>query len=450
MIFVEDKFEFQSFLIEYRKHTNLIYVRLSDEEKHVMNNRISFIYVKSKKNEWVINVNNGDGLGIKIEALEQLLDTQYPQLIFNYKAISQIFPFTKGFDIDLAKFIEYGYHDIELGDNQLNQFYKSKFKGEPYLNDSIPMIKQLELIQQYVSKFSFNMIVNKNSIKYIDDVTKAFSYIESNGLKVDGDYVLNYNPVHLTKDNYVYTQYNLMTSTLRPSNRYGGVNYAALKKDTGERKAFISRFDGGELISCDYEAYHPRLLMDIIYQMKLNSNADVKEMQWIKDFYGSGLDFYTWIGNQIGFDDRNEVKTLIFQNLYGGIRSELLDIQYFKEIQHLTDLLSETIVKNKAIFTHSYHIQFGIERLEPITPAKVLNYYIQAYETERNIKKILKIKDKLEGKQTKLILYTYDAFVFDVYPTEKQYLYSDIIPILKGGHGRYQVKTTTGKNYDEL
>jgi hypothetical protein len=190
--------------------------------------------------------------------------------------------------------------------------------------------------------------------------------------------------------------------------------------------------------------------MDIIYQMKLNSTANVKDMQWMKDFYGSGLDFYTWIGNQIGIDDRNEVKTLIFQNLYGGIRSELLDIQYFKEIQHLTDLLSETMVKNKAIFTHSYHIQFGIERLEPITPAKVLNYYIQAYETERNIRKILKIKEKLEGKHTKLILYTYDAFVFDVYPSEKQYLYTDIIPILKGGYGRYQIKTTTGKNYDEL
>jgi hypothetical protein len=448
MIFVEDKFEFQSFLLEYRKNTNFIYVRLSDEEKHVMNNRISFIYVKSKTNEWIINVNNGDGLGIKVEALEQLLDTHNTQFIFNYKAVLQILPFTKGLDIDLARFIEYGYHDIELGDNQLNQFYKSKFKSEPYLNDSIPMVKQIELIQQYVSKFSIN--IDKNTIQYIDDVTKAFSYIESSGLKIDGDYVLTYNPVHLTKDNMVYTQYNLMTSTLRPSNRYGGVNYAALKKDTGERKAFISRFDDGELISCDFEAYHPRLLMDIIYQMKLNSTANVKEMQWMKDFYGSGLDFYTWIGNQIGIDDRNAVKTLIFQNLYGGIRSELLGIQYFKEIQHLTDLLSETIVKNKAIFTHSYHIQFGIERLEPITPAKVLNYYIQAYETERNIRKILKIKEKLEGKHTKLILYTYDAFVFDVHPTEKQYLYSDIIPLLRGGFGRYEVKTTTGKNYDEL
>ena len=176
----------------------------------------------------------------------------------------------------------------------------------------------------------------------------------------------------------------------------------------------------------------------------------MKEMKWITDFYAIGMDFYTWIGKQMGIDDRTEIKTLIFQNLYGGIRSELLHIPYFKEIQNLTNLLSETITKNKAIFTHSYHIQFGIERLEPITPAKVLNYYIQAYETERNIKKILKIKEKLEGKQTKLILYTYDAFVFDVHPKENQYLYNEIIPLLRGGHGRYEVKTTTGKNYDEL
>jgi len=448
MIFVEDKFEFQNFLIEYRKHTNLIYVRLSDDEKHVMNNRISFIYVKSKTNEWVINVNNGDGLGIKVEALEQLLNTTQTQLIFNYKSISQILNFTKGFDIDLARFIEYGYNDVELGDNQLNQFYKSKFKGELYLNDSIPMVKQIELIRQYVSKFSIN--INKNSVNYIDDATTAFSYIESSGLKVDGDYRLTFNSVHLTDDNMVYTEYNLMTSTLRPSNRHGGVNYAALKKDTGVRKAFISRFDGGELISCDFEAYHPRLLLDIIYQMKLNSNIDMKKMQWMKDFYGSRLDFYTWIGNQMGISDRNEVKTLIFQNLYGGIRSELLHIPFFKEIQHLTDLLYETVAKNKCMFTHSYHIQFNEERFEPINPAKVLNYYIQSYETERNIRKILKIKEKLEGKLTKLILYTYDAFVFDVHPTEKQYLYSDIIPLLRGGFGRYEVKTTTGKNYDEL
>ena len=448
MRFVEDKFDFEDFLREYRKGSNKIYVRLSDDEKHSMNNRISFIYILSENNEYVINVNNGDGLGIKVEALSQLLDTKHRQLVFNLKSIQHLLPFKNAFDIDLGRFVGYGYHDIELGDTQLNQFYKSKFKNEPYLNDSIPIMKQLELIGQYVKKCLTTTITNTD--KFIIDATEAFNYIEHSGLKVDGDYCLTLNPVHLTNDNIIYTEYNLMTSTLRPSNRHGGVNYAALKKDTGVRKAFVSRFDGGELISCDFEAYHPRLLMDIIYQTKLNSKIDIKEMKWITNFYSCGLDFYTWIGNQIGIDDRNEVKTLIFQNLYGGIRTELLHIPYFKEIQNLTDLLYDTVVKNKCMFTHLYHIQFNEDRFEPITPAKVLNYYIQAYETERNIKKILKIKEKLEGKLTKLILYTYDAFVFDVYPLEKQYLYTDIIPLLRGGHGRYEVKTTTGKNYDEL
>ena len=448
MRFVEDKFDFEDFLREYRKGSNKIYVRLSDDEKHSMNNRISFIYILSENNEYVINVNNGDGLGIKVEALSQLLDTKHRQLVFNLKSIQHLLPFKNAFDIDLGRFVGYGYHDIELGDTQLNQFYKSKFKNEPYLNDSIPIMKQLELIGQYVKKCSTTTTTNTD--KFIIDATEAFNYIEHSGLKVDGDYCLTLNPVHLTNDNIIYTEYNLMTSTLRPSNRHGGVNYAALKKDTGVRKAFVSRFDGGELISCDFEAYHPRLLMDIIYQTKLNSKIDIKEMKWITNFYSCGLDFYTWIGNQIGIDDRNEVKTLIFQNLYGGIRTELLHIPYFKEIQNLTDLLYDTVVKNKCMFTHLYHIQYNEDRFEPITPAKVLNYYIQAYETERNIKKILKIKEKLEGKLTKLILYTYDAFVFDVYPLEKQYLYTDIIPLLRGGHGRYEVKTTTGKNYDEL
>ncbi len=90
MIFVEDKFAFEDFLREYRKGSNKIYVRLSDDEKHAMNNRISFIYILSDKNEYVINVNNGDGLGIKVEALEQLLYTQHQQWVFNLKSVLQI------------------------------------------------------------------------------------------------------------------------------------------------------------------------------------------------------------------------------------------------------------------------------------------------------------------------------------------------------------------------
>ena len=42
---------------------------------------------------------------------------------------------------------------------------------------------------------------------------------------------------------------------------------------------------------------------------------------------------------------------------------------------------------------------------------KLFNYYIQATETETNIRKIKDIQDYLEDKKTKLVLYIYDAFI---------------------------------------
>ena len=66
-----------------------------------------------------------------------LIETDKIQLVFNYKAIQQILPFKKAIDLDMLKFVEYGYHDIELDPNRILQFYKSKFKNEVCLNDSI-------------------------------------------------------------------------------------------------------------------------------------------------------------------------------------------------------------------------------------------------------------------------------------------------------------------------
>ena len=44
---------------------------------------------------------------------------------------------------------------------------------------------------------------------------------------------------------------------------------------------------------------------------------------------------------------------------------------------------------------------------------KLFNYSIQAFETERNIQKILQIQDFLNDKGTNLVLYGYDSFLFD-------------------------------------
>ena len=48
---------------------------------------------------------------------------------------------------------------------------------------------------------------------------------------------------HPIDNGRVYTQYNLKTLTTRPSNKFKGVNYAALNKENGCRKAFLPTND---------------------------------------------------------------------------------------------------------------------------------------------------------------------------------------------------------------
>ena len=61
----------------------------------------------------------------------------------------------------------------------------------------------------------------------------------------------------------VYSEYNPYTATGRPSNRFGGLNFAALNKKDGSRKKFISRYGKeGMLVEMDYDAYHLRLIGD--------------------------------------------------------------------------------------------------------------------------------------------------------------------------------------------
>ena len=55
-----------------------------------------------------------------------------------------------------------------------------------------------------------------------------------------------------------------------------------------------------------------------------------------------------------------------------------------------------------------------------MNPQKLLNYLLQNLETSVNICIMWDIFKLLKGKKTKLILYTYDSFLFDVCNEEKE------------------------------
>ena len=128
-----------------------------------------------------------------------------------------------------------------------HEHFNRVYWGKANINCIIPIMKHLEmsrLVVDEIKKGVFGSIQDSFST-YNNDVIPNLYNIEKNGLQ--------------TTDGMVYSEYNPYTATGRPSNRFGGINFAALNKKDGSRKKFISRYGkDGMLIEMDYDAYHLR------------------------------------------------------------------------------------------------------------------------------------------------------------------------------------------------
>jgi hypothetical protein len=75
---------------------------------------------------------------------------------------------------------------------------------------------------------------------------------------------------------------------------------------------------------------------------------------------------------------------------------------------------------------------------------KLFNYIIQSKETSTNVILLEKVLDYLKDKKTKIVLYTYDAFLFD-YSKEDGDILQDITEMLE-----YPVTIKQGNTYHGL
>jgi hypothetical protein len=119
--------------------------------------------------------------------------------------------------------------DITTGAHEY--FYRTHYKTKN-INCVIPMMKHIEWCRKLVDHLKMTVFLKPASSSvfkiYNNDVIGNLQQIERNGLQ--------------TTNGMVYSEYNPYTATGRPSNRFGGMNFAALNKKDGSRKQFISRF----------------------------------------------------------------------------------------------------------------------------------------------------------------------------------------------------------------
>jgi len=308
--------------------------------------------------------------------------------------------------------------DIEKLYTPAHSFFNRKYWDRDDLDDIIPQSKHREF-NDILGNISYEKVDIGSVAKYKDLVVDTFNQLEASGLT--------------TANGQEYTKYNVYTKTGRPSNAINGINYAALNKEDGTREKYISRFDCGIIAEFDYDAYHLRLIANLI------------------DYEQPSSGFHRYLGklyfdkDELSKDEYNEAKRITFRILYGGVPNELKSVTYFGKIDKYISKLWDIYNSTGYIETPILKRRFYKTNFEGMTPQKLFNYLIQAYETESNCIVMKDLFAVLDGKSSKMILYVYDAFVFDVSPDDGKQLLYDLQKVMQ-----YPTSLKVGRNYHTM
>ena len=300
MVIIESSDDLKLFNTENKKQDSFVVPILSDVNKHPVDNELSLIYVQMVDGkEFIIPYNHSESLNNQKVSLVSNT-TKYTH---DKKLLSQVESVGKCIDVNLLHYMRTNKPiNIENIETNAHNFFNMMHHKKKNINRVIPILKHLEYCRKLcrLLESEVELINDSDNMTYNNEVLVNLSYIEENGLQ--------------TTEGMVYSEYNIYTSTGRPSNRFGGMNFAALNKKDGSREKFISRYKNGVLVEMDYDGYHLRLIADRI-GYEFSQGSVHKHMAGL---YGV---------------DYDEAKSLSFQYLYGYIPDEIRsNNEYFNKV----------------------------------------------------------------------------------------------------------------------
>ena len=314
--------------------------------------------------------------------------------------------------------------------------------GHDCLNLVIPLMKHkemfdgladdlTELVKGYEPDLPF--------IRFNDLIIGTLGELESQGICVDRKLFKERYDIDPGITGITYSQYNVYTSTGRPSNRYGGVNYAALNQTDGTRKCFVSRYGkDGAIVVLDYTTFHPRIISRLVkYDVPI------------------AIDIYAYLAKlyfnkkTVDETDIKEAKAITFRQFYGGIEDKYSHIKYLSSIKGFMTEQWELFKSQGYVLTPFFKRRITSKHVLEPDPPKVFNYILQATEGELSIPKVKAVLDFLQGHKTCAVLYTYDAVMFDYYKPEGMELLRDIQKIMSFD-GRFPMKAYMGNSYQDV
>ncbi len=316
----------------------------------------------------------------------------------------------------------------------------------PYVNDTyttfynmrnvnriIPLTVWSNILADYNTELLpiMNVYTPSKQYTYMHELLNTLQNIENAGMCIDRTVLSQHfssDAMRAFKSNMVYTEYNPYTATGRPSNRFGGMNFAALNKSDGSRDSFISRYPLGSLVQMDFEAYHLRLMANEL-NVELPSEQSIHTE--LAKIYFNTMD--------ITEDMYAESKRRTFEVMYGMSR-ETYNFELFEKIHEH---------RKQYEYTNTIELPSGIT-VDVITPnaSKLFNYYMQSLEMVRTLPKLTRIIDLIKNTTAHLVLYTYDSILLDIQTMDTELL-QQIQDILEENK-TFPVRVYSGNTYGNI
>ena len=396
------------------------------------------VYIRpvNSKHGFIIPINHEEGLNVSKERVYDILLSASKLYTVNKKELLYHFNLQDAIDLSLLySMIKYDRLEYTRENNTLNYFY-NKFRDFPTVNNLIPISKlyeSCEKVYEQVNKVISYEIPSGFDF-YNNTATNVFFLLEQSGIGVFYDnYIELFKPRNAlfnTINNSVLTSYNLYNVTSRPTNAFNSVNFAAIPKSEQHRKCF--RPTGDYFVELDFDGYHLRLLCEQIGYPLTNESAHT---QLAKNYFDT---------ENISEEQYLEAKQINFQAIYGKIPEEHQHLEIFQKIQKYIDDMWSTFEKDSIVYNTVSNKAFT-KSLKEMHPAKLMNYMMQSLETARNILILKEALRFLKDKKTKLVLYTYDALLFDFYKEDGKETLVKLQEILEDG-GKYPIKVKYSKD----
>jgi hypothetical protein len=424
MMIIDTTQDFEQFAQDCQQSDTILIPILSDHSAHPRQSNITGIYISMLNNmqNYYISVNHKESIkNFTLEEITSVIDTPNKKYVLDIKEFNHNFNLK---NVHCCNSLSYYYcsKKIEQEYTRAHSKLYSMYWKKNNVNEIIPIYKHIEYCQELEVKL--RIIIDSQTTedlgyKKLHSFMSSLSKIESSGL--------------YTTKKIEYSYYNPYTLTGRPSNTFNKINYAALNKTDGTRNKYISRFTNGGILELDYDAYHLRIIGDIIgYKLPKSSVHEYLGKQY---FATDNLTEQQYL----------EAKQISFQLLYGGIPKEFLEIPFFNKVNDfIYKFWKEWKLKNH-YKTYLYKRKVYQSTIGDMNPQKLFNYYIQSAETELNSEAMERVMVVLEEYKSKFILYTYDSFTFDFNISEGKELIIKIKNAMK-----YPTRISFGSNYGDL